>query len=207
MKPTYNAISTEGQKTCAMTIDSFGFFARSIEDLQLVADVFALNDDGPPKDISLKEARVAFMKTPVWPQAGPGTIAAMEKAATILESHDVKVEEVAFPPEFSDLDALKRMHSVVANSDAQEAFLREYRMDKTKLAPEIRNLVENSSKYTRKERLQALDRYASMRPIFDEIAANYSAIITPSAIDEAPLGLNDFGSAAFNWFWTVGSSL
>lgn len=207
MKPTYNAISPEGQKTCTMTIDSFGFFARSIEDLQLVADVFALNDDGPLKDISLKEARVAFIKTPVWPRAGPGTIAAMEKAATILESHGVKVEQVSFPSEFSDVDALKRMHSVVANSDAQEAFLREYRMDKTKLAPEIRSLVENSSNYTRKERVQALDRYASMRPIFDKIAANYSAIITPSAVDEAPLGLNDFGSAAFNWFWTVSALL
>jgi Asp-tRNA(Asn)/Glu-tRNA(Gln) amidotransferase A subunit family amidase len=207
MKPTYNAISPEGQKTCTMTIDSFGFFARSIEDLQLVADVFALNDDGPLKDISLKEARVAFIKTPVWPRAGPGTIAAMEKAARILESHGVKVEQVSFPSEFSDVDALKRMHSVVANSDAQEAFLREYRMDKTKLAPEIRSLVENSSNYTRQERVQAMDRYASMRPIFDKIAANYSAIITPSVVDEAPLGLNHFGSAAFNWFWTVSALL
>ncbi|KAH0548150.1 hypothetical protein GP486_008122 [Trichoglossum hirsutum] len=202
MKPTYNAISPEGQKTCTITIDSFGFFARSIEDLQLVADVFALHDDGPLEDISLKEARVAFIKTPVWPRAGPGTIAAMEKAATILESHGVKVEQVSFPSEFSDIDALKRMHNVVANSDAQGAFLREYRMDKTKLAPEIRRLVENGSNYTRKERVQAVDRYASMRPIFDKIAANYSAVITPSVIDEAPLGLNDFGSAAFNWFWT-----
>ena len=77
MKPTYNAISPEGQKTCTMTIDSSGFFARSIDDLQLVADVFALTDDGPLKDISLKEARVAFIKTPVWPRAGPGTITDM----------------------------------------------------------------------------------------------------------------------------------
>lgn len=207
MKPTYNAISPEGQKTCTMAIDSFGFFGRSIEDLQLVADVFALNDDGFLKDISLKEARVAFIQTPVWPWAGPGTIAAMEKAATILETHGVKVEQVFFPPEFSDADALKRMHNVVANSDAQGAFLREYRMDKTKLSPEICSLVENSSNYTRKERVQALDKYASMRPIFDKIAANYSAIITPSVVDEAPIGLNDFGSAAFNWFWTVSALL
>ena len=114
-----------------MNFDGFGFFARTVEDLQLLADVFGLHHDAPLEDITLKEARVAFIKTPDWPKAGLGTIAAMEKAATILESHGVKVEELSFPGEFSDLDSLKRMHSVVARSDVQESFLREYRMDKT----------------------------------------------------------------------------
>lgn len=205
MKPTYNAVSPEGQKACSVTIDTFGFFARSIEDLQLITNVFVPKDDGPLRDISLKEARVAVMKTPVWHRAGSGTIAAMEKAITILESYGAKVEQVSFPSEFDDFDTLKRMHSVVASSDAQMAFLKEYRMDKSKLDPEICRIVEDSSNYTRKEIAQAHDRYASMRPIFDDIAANYSAIITPSAVDEAPLGLNDMGSAAFNWFWTVSS--
>lgn len=173
-----------------MTVDSSGFFARSIEDLQLLADIFALHDDGslPLREPPLKAARVAFIKTPVWPRAGPGTAAAMERAAEILERHGVAVEEVSFPSEFSDLNSLKRMHSVVTNSDAQEAFLREYRMDKTKLHPQIRSLVENRANYTRKERVGALDKYASMRPVFDNIAANYSAIITPSLLMRLPLG-------------------
>jgi Asp-tRNA(Asn)/Glu-tRNA(Gln) amidotransferase A subunit family amidase len=207
MKPTYNAILPEGQKTYSVNTDTFSFFARSIEDLQLIADVFALKDDEPLRDISLKEARVAFVKTPTWPLAGPGTVAAMEKAATILKNCGVKAEEVSFPSEFSDGEALKRMFKVIANSDAQAAFLREYRMDKTKLDPTIRGFVENSLNYTGKERVQALDRYTSMRPIFDKIAANYSAIITPSAPNEAPLGLNDMGNAAFNFLWTVSALL
>jgi Asp-tRNA(Asn)/Glu-tRNA(Gln) amidotransferase A subunit family amidase len=127
----------------------------------------------------------------------------METAAAILKRHGVYVEEVSFPPEFSDAKALKRMFAVVTNSDAEAAFLREYRMDRTKLAPEIYDLVENRANYTRKERVQALDKYAYMRSIFDDIAANYTAIITPSAPDEAPLGLGDMGSAAFNYIWTV----
>ena len=207
MKPTYNSISTEGQKTCSVNIDTFDLFARSIEDLQLVADVFALKDNGAPRDPSLKEARVAVMKTPMWHRAGTGTVAAMEKAAAILESCGAKVEQVSFPSGFDDFNTLERMHDVVTNSDAQTAFLKEYRMDKSKLHPEIRRIVESSSDYTHKEVVQALDRYASMRPIFDTIAADYSAIITSSAVDEAPLGLSDMGSAAFNWFWTVSYSV
>lgn len=207
MKPTYNSISTEGQETCSITIDTFGFFVRSIEDLQLVADVFGLKDNGPLRDISLKEARVAVMKTPVWHRAGPGTVAAMEKAAAILESCGAKVEQVSFPSPFDDFNTLERMHSVITNSDVQAAFLKDYRMDKSKLDPEIRSIVESSSDCTRQEVMQALDRYASMWPIFDGNAADFSVIITPSAIDVAPLGLDDMGSAAFNWFWTVSTSL
>lgn len=131
-------------------------------------------------------------KTPAWVKAGPGMIAGMNKTATILESHGVTVEEVSFPDEYNNLESLKQMHTIVSRSDAQECFLREYRMDKTKskLSPGIRDPVENTFDYTCKERAQALDRYAGMRPILDKIVGNYSAIITPSVVDAAPLGLD-----------------
>lgn len=196
-----------GQKTCSISIDTVGYFARSIEGLQLLTDVFALQDDGPLREISLQEVRIAIMKTPMWHHAGPGMVAAMEKAVSILEYAGVKVEQVAFPPEFDDCDTLKRMHGIVAHSEGQTTFLKEYRLDKSKLHPETRSMVESPSEYTRQELLQARDRYARMRPVFDQIAANYSAIITPSAVDEATLGLQNMGSAAFTWFWTVSGLL
>lgn len=122
----------------------------------------------------------------------------MEKAFVIFQNSGVKVEEVSFPTEFDDEEALKRMQNIIISGEARVVFLMEYRMDKTKLHPEIRRLVENRSDYTRNERMQALDRHARMRFILDEIADNYTAIITPSALDEAPFGLDDTGSAAFN---------
>ena len=203
MKPTYSTISLEGIKPVSCTIDSFGFFARSIEDLQLVADTFALKDKGPPVMISLEQSKVALLKTPIWPIAGPGTIAAMKKAAEIFKNHGVEVEEVAFPSAFSDVEALKMMHKRVFIAETQVAFLKEYQMDKTKLGSQIRDLVENKPNFAREEIVEALDRYASMRSIFDEIAANFSVTITPSAVDEAPLGLGDMGDSGFNFLWTV----
>ncbi|KAI4863347.1 amidase signature enzyme [Hypoxylon rubiginosum] len=202
MKPTHNAISTEGQKTFAPTFDTFGFFARSIEDLQLLADVFAIKDDELPRDVPLKQLSVALVKTPMWPSAGPGTIAAMKEAATILQNSGAQVEEVSFPPEVNDAEALVRMQNIITNGEAQAAFLREYRVDKMNLAPEIRSIVENTSNYTHKERLEAFDTYANIRRTINNLAENYSVILTPSAVDEAPLGLDDMGSAVFNTLWT-----
>ena len=37
LKPTYGVVSPEGTKHFSNTFDTLGFFARSIEDLQLVA--------------------------------------------------------------------------------------------------------------------------------------------------------------------------
>ncbi|CAG9998510.1 unnamed protein product [Clonostachys byssicola] len=202
MKPTHGAISTEGQKAFAPTFDTFGFFARSVEDLQLLADIFGLKDDEHPRDMSLKEISVAIMKTPMWSQAGPGTVAAMEKAAAILREGVIEVTEVPFTDESSDPDALEGIQHKIIRGEAQAAFLREYRVDKANLSPEVCRLVENHSNYTRKEIVEASDVYSQMRHSMNKLAENYSVILTPSAVDEAPLGLGDMGAATFNTMWT-----
>ena len=207
MKPTHNAISTEGQKTFSPTFDTFGFMARSIQDLQVVADVFCLQDDEVPKDVALTEVSVALVKTPMWHRAGPGTIAAMRKAITILEHSGVRVEEVSFPTAFGDEETIRRRQKVIMSGEAQVSFLREYRVDKMKLDPTIRDLVENGTGISHGEKLRALDEYANMRAIADSLASTHSVIITPSAVDEAPLGLEDMGSATFNTLWTVSDLL
>lgn len=203
LKSTYNAVLPEGTKVFSYTFDTIGSLTRGVDDLKLLADIFALKDDEPVKDIPLEEASVALIKTPMWGRAGSGTIAAMEKAERILRDKGVKVEEVSFPAPFNDGHALKHLHTVIISAEAQIAFLREYRVDKADLDPEIQGLVENNANFTRRETLQALDELASMRSVVDDSAANYSAILTPSVIDEAPLGLGDMGSPAFNTLWTA----
>ena len=114
---------------------------------------------------------------------------------------------MTFPPESGDAAALTMMHKKVFSAESQISFLQEYQMDKRKISQEIRDLVENKSNFTRDETVEASDQYARMRPIFDKIAADFSAIITPSAIDEAPLGLDDMGDPDFNFIWTLSALL
>ncbi|KAK3998076.1 amidase [Cladorrhinum sp. PSN332] len=192
----------EGQKFFSPMFDTMGFIARSIEDLEPLADVFDIKDDEPPEDGDPAEVTVALVKGPMWDQAGPGTVAAMDKTASILVNNGIRVDHVSLPTSISDKETRKRMQRVVMSGEAQVAFLREYRVDKTKINPRIWQFVENSSGFTHRERIQALDDYAKIRGIADEVAGKYSAIITPSAVDEAPLGLGDMGSAAFNTMWT-----
>ncbi|KAF7917154.1 uncharacterized protein EAE98_010259 [Botrytis deweyae] len=202
MKPTYNAISLEGQKICSISLDTLGFFARSIEDLQLLADVFSLKNTHPHKIIPIREPRIAFMQTPMWDQAGPGTINAMDTAFTILHNRGIKVDQVPLPPEYTNPKMLIENFNTIYETEAQSSFRQEYNMDKSKLHPEIRALVETPS-CTSQQYSQALDYFTRIRKIFTSpILTQYDAILTPSVPDEAPPGLHDMGSSVFNFFWS-----
>lgn len=64
LKPTWNSISREGLKVYSLTYDTLGLYARSVEDLKLLAKVFRLEDDvAPPAEpFQLKGAKFAFLK-------------------------------------------------------------------------------------------------------------------------------------------------
>jgi len=75
-------------------------------------------------------------------------------------------------------------------------------VDKANLADEICHIIENPYS-SDEERIRASDEYSYMRATINKAAENYSTILTPSAVDEAPVGLDNMGSAAFNTMWTA----
>lgn len=202
LKPTWNAISREGQKIYSPILDTLGIYARSAADLQLLAEVFALRDDQPVDGaFTVEGARIAICDTMCWPSAGPGLEAAMAKGCELLEAHGADVREITFP---EALRQLPDWHATVMLSDGRTAFLPEYRVDKAQLSRELVGQVENRHKISRAEQLRALDNIAAARPLVDRMLGKYDAVLVPSVPDEAPKGLESTGSAVFNGLWTVG---
>ncbi|RGP69096.1 amidase [Fusarium longipes] len=200
-KPTWNSISREGQKVFSLINDTLGFYARSVADLNLLADVFALEDDQHPNpNFSLQGARIAVCKTMVWPKAGYGLVNAMIKAIELLRANGATVDEIEFP---EHLKGLPDWYSIIFNSDGRTAFLPEYKLDKNRLANQIVGHVENDGKISRAAQLKAFDDIAAARPVVDNMLSQYDAVLTPSVPDEAPEGIESTGSAAFCQIWTV----
>ncbi|KAK6001427.1 hypothetical protein QM012_002758 [Aureobasidium pullulans] len=191
-KPTWNSITREGQKIYSLILDTLGLYARSIADLDLLADVFALADDETPSKFRIEGARFAVLKTMVWPQIGSGGAAAMEKAVSLLRAHGAQVEEIELPEHLNDLPT---WHAAVLNSDGRTAFLPEYTTTKHDLSDYLVGHVENNTKISRKAQLNAFDSIAAARPVVDDIFGNVP--------DEAPLGIEKTGSAAFCLIWTA----
>ena len=201
-KPTWNAISREGQKVYSLTLDTIGLYARTVDDLELLGKVFGLEDDIPPLPPSngVKGLKFATLKTMAWDKAGPGTKDAMIKGAELLRAHGAEVEEISFPPDF---DKLLKWHTCVLYSEGRSAFRSEYMLDKDKLDAFLIKHVENGHGFSKKDYLEAFDGMASLRPKWDAIAEKYAAVIVPSVPDEAPEGLESTGSAVFNSMWTA----
>ncbi|KAG7419356.1 Glutamyl-tRNA(Gln) amidotransferase subunit A [Fusarium oxysporum f. sp. rapae] len=200
-KPTWNSVSREGQKIYALMYDTLGWYARCVEDLILLADVFALQDDDD-EDHSfqgISGARFAICKTSIWPEAGPGTKDALARAADLLRSHGAEVHELELPSAFDDVPEWYR---IGLHTEGRTSFLPEYRVGKDQIGQVLIEHVENSDNFTRKTQLMASDSLAAMRPVFDFIASQYAAIITPSVPDEAPVGLENTGSHVFCAMWS-----
>jgi Asp-tRNA(Asn)/Glu-tRNA(Gln) amidotransferase A subunit family amidase len=144
LKPTWNSITREGQKIYSLIFDTLGLYARSVADLELLADTFALQDDSPtPVDFSIKGAKFAVLKTMIWPSVGSGTSSALDKAISLLREHGAEVEEISLP---EALNGLPDWHRIVLSSDGRTAFLPEYKMAKAKISDQLVGHVENNDK-------------------------------------------------------------
>jgi amidase len=199
MKPTWGAINREGLKMLSPSLDTLGFFARSAEDLDLLADVFALEDRTPVAPFALRGARIAACRSPAWDKTEPATREAFERGISLLREEGAEVAPLDLPPAFS---ALADCHTAVMYGEAQVSFLSEVRAQPELLHEDLTGMAKNSKGVTKGALVAAYDAAAQCRMAFDEIAAGFDAVLTPSARGEAPLGTTT-GDAAVNAMWTL----
>jgi Asp-tRNA(Asn)/Glu-tRNA(Gln) amidotransferase A subunit family amidase len=200
-KPSWGAVSREGLKLYAASLDTLTWFARSVADLDLLCDVFAIVDDATPVPVPVRGARIALCRSPAWSFAQPGTEMAMDVAAERLRAAGAVVTMLDLPEPFADLGF--GVHQAVMFSEGRAAFLNLARTHPDLLHDDFHARVENRAGITRARLLAAYDQAAACRPEFDAIAREYDAVLTPSARGEAPLLEAGPGDAVFNRMWTL----
>ncbi len=199
LKPTWNSVSREGLKMYSATCDTAGFYARSAEDLMLVADVFDLDPPETPLPTSLAGLKVAVCQTPNWAKALPATQQAMADGARSLAAAGAQVSTLTLGGDFLGLiDA----HRKILRREGRSAFLGEYR-NNPELLDSFKATVENRDALTPTAVREAYKLADRCRAQIDDIAAEYDVLLAPSATGEAPVGIDSTGDASFNGMWTV----
>jgi Asp-tRNA(Asn)/Glu-tRNA(Gln) amidotransferase A subunit family amidase len=199
LKPSWNRVSREGLRMSSITLDTIGWYGRSVEDLILVAEAFRIPRDVIP--VSVKGLRVGLCRSPVWREIEPGGELALSTAAKRLAAAGAIVEELELPEPFSRLHAA---HLVIAESEGAASFLPEYVNAPGLLAQALRERVENVLQITAKQLLEAYALADSCRPVLDGMfGPKLDVILTPSSKGEAPEGLHTTGDAVFNRLWTL----
>lgn len=197
-KPTWNTISREGLKVYSLTCDTLGLYARDPADFALLADVYAL--DPAPEPESLAGLRIALVEPPAWERVEAPMRAALAAGARALAAAGATVDAVDLPAEFGPID---ETHAVILAREGRAAFLNEARSQPETLHDDFRAMVENRADVS-PDIARAAYRHADLcRALIDDFFDDYDAILAPSAMGEAPVGLATTGDAAMNSLWTL----
>jgi Asp-tRNA(Asn)/Glu-tRNA(Gln) amidotransferase A subunit family amidase len=198
-KPTWNVISREGLKMYSATCDTLGLYARAAEDFELLADVFDLDQPEAPLPLTLEGLRIGVCRSPVWSRAAPEMQKALFDGAASLARAGAIVSDLDLPDDFN---ALHDAHRKIMRVEGHAAFLNEVR-NTAGIADEFKAIVERRDGLTALQARQAYRIADHCRALFDDIACEYDAVLTPSAAGEAPRGIETTGDASFNSMWTL----
>jgi Asp-tRNA(Asn)/Glu-tRNA(Gln) amidotransferase A subunit family amidase len=197
-KPTWGAVSREGVRLFSASFDTVSWFARSVEDLDLLADVFAI---GPaiPTPPSAGGLRVAFCRSPQWASVEPPMRAAFAQARDSLRDICAEVIDLELPPDFGRLNDA---YEVIAKHEGGVAFRYLYLLRREELHDDFRQMVESGARMPAENLREAYDLAARCRQAFDALAADFDVIVAPGAAGEAPKGPHP-GSPALNLIWST----
>ncbi len=199
-KPTYHTFSLAGVKAQAETIDHLGLIARSVEDILLLSDaVLGVRHafDVPDR---VAAPRLAFCRTPQWPDAHPRTVEVMTEAIGITRAAGATVIDLELPPSFdSALDA----HWTILSFEFARVLSFERTEKRDQLSAGLVDLLDRGMAIPLADYRAALGRAQACRAEIATLLQGFDAILTPAAGGPAPAGLNSRTDLLFQRLWTV----
>ena len=219
-KPTYGLISRHGILPLSRTLDHVGLFARSIDDIALLAAQLVGYDERDPDtrpraripfvEVAAEEPPLppmfAFVKTPYWERVDEDT---KEGLAELIEQLGEQVEEIELLPSATlrpgsgQADAWE-LHRTIMEAEMAANLEREWDKGRDRLSEQLRAQLERGRNVRAIDYQRALSQIAPIHESFVELfEQRYDAILTPAATGAAPRGLSSTGDPVFCTLWTL----
>ena len=209
-KPTKGLISRHLVLQVSRILDQVGVFSNTIEDAALISEqLFGYDKQDPDTSLSPKpkllvaskqkppmEPLFAYIKLPFMNELDDNTKEVFEELKDKLKG---RVDEIELPEGFNGIPS---WHKIIMESDMARSFSIEYTKSKDKLSDTIIETIERGQKYTAVEYNDALSKIDVANSYFNQFFYDYDAILTPSAVGEAPKGLKSTGNPIFCTIWT-----
>jgi Asp-tRNA(Asn)/Glu-tRNA(Gln) amidotransferase A subunit family amidase len=209
-KPTHGLVPRHGILKLSRTLDTVGVFARTLDDVALLAEQMIGHDERdpdtrprakPPLRRTLNEEppfapRFAFIKTPMWSRADASTGDAF---AELTGSLGAQCETRELPESVNE--AWDWMRTIQEAEMASHLHL-EFERGRDALHPALREQLARGREIRALDYQQALARIPKLIAGFDELFENFDAIVTPSAPGVAP-PIETTGDPAFCSLWSL----
>ena len=210
-KPTWGMIPRTGVLAQCFHLDTVGTFGRSLTDAALLADCLIDHDQGDPATtpraaLNLVMAaqskpattpKLAFVRTPVWDQADEATKKTFENLAARLGKHSNPQE---LPPSAQNAHEWQRQ---LMTGGFAFNFQNYEERGRDQLSWQMQKAIDEGKKVKAHAYLSAIAERERLNAALDDLFQTHDAILTPSAPDAAPKGLDSTGNPAFCTLWTL----
>ena len=199
-KPSHSVIPRAGVKMLCDSLDTIGTMARNVEDAAFFAGVIAGRPALQNLPVPTAPPRFGLYRTPMWEEAEPSTMAALDRTRAALERAGASVVEIAVPPEHTALTAAQE---TIMGFELVRGLAYERTQHSAELSPRLAQLLDQGMTVGADEYDAAIARTAAAWAKLSEFFAGCHAIVVPAAPGEAPPGLGYTGNPVFNRMWTL----
>ena len=199
-KPSFNLVPRGGMKLAAESLDTIGFFGRSVADVALMASAIT----GRPALLTPRPFAVpphlGICATQEWPSAAPETIDLFARLGGVFSRAGAKVSEIELAEVFAEIGNAQQ--TIMAYEIARN-FAYEWHAHGGALSEPLRKLISDGLSLP-PERYDAAQAHArTCRARLADIFRDVDLLVTPSAVGVAPASLATTGSPVFNRLWTL----
>jgi amidase len=199
-KPSYGSFSLAGVKTFAESVDTLGTITRTLEDASLMRAALLAVPLVADAGITLNSLRIGLCRTHQWSEADTATQAALEGTASTLAAAGAAVRDVDLTSEFADLVEAQQ---TIMMFEAARNYAFERLAHGELLSDGLATLLSTGAACPYDRYLQAREQAEICRRLLDSVFEDYDLLLTPSAMGEAPEGLDATGDPIFSRMWTL----
>ncbi len=211
IKPTLGLVSRYGVMPVAWSLDTMGWFTRTVEDAAIVLGVLAQHDPNddislttPPTDYTaslngVRPPKIGYMHQYFVEEADPEVQDHVDHVVAKLMQEGAFVEEVRIP---IDLHDGREAHGVVQNTEAADAHEADFAAHADDYMPTTRGVIENGMATPATKYIQAQALRRDLRRELLKAVEPYDAILTPSILAPAP-DTSTTGNPHCQWLWTT----
>jgi Asp-tRNA(Asn)/Glu-tRNA(Gln) amidotransferase A subunit family amidase len=198
-KPSHNRAPKAGVKSLSETLDTLGGFGRSVRDVGLLGAV--LTGDArladPNTYAQTIALRIGLCQTPEWDYADSDTQQAWAQAEKALHGLSTATQ---LPTELS---GLLRVQKDIQAYETARSLSHERIHQQHLLSAPLQALLAHGMTISGEAHASNLQTTARARSLAAALFSNVDALLAPSSIGEAPMGLGTTGDPVFCRTWTL----
>ena len=197
LKPSFGTVPVAGVKLVAPSLDTVGWFSRTVGTLDAARVVLTGRPPGQPLS---RPPRLGILRDESFSAADQDSQAAVEQAAGVARAAGADVIDVDLPPSLRGLSA---QQWVVQTYEAVRSLSWELLCRPALLSPSLRELLESGQAIEPAAYDAAIAEASSARRDLSRLFTGIDALVTPAAGGEAPADLGTTGDPRFNRLWTL----